>query len=83
MGGGTIFKSVAKADMLGLQLLIPPADLMAGFVWTVSPMFSTLKVLTAKNANLRHTRDLLLPRLISGEVGPDLSGLKREVSHES
>jgi len=56
---------------------------MAGFVWTVSPMFSTLKVLTAKNANLRHTRDLLLPRLISGEVGPDLSGLKREVSHES
>jgi type I restriction enzyme S subunit len=68
MGGGTIFKSVTKADMLGLQLLTPPAGLIAEFEHIVNPMFSALSVLTNKNANLRRTRDLLLPRLISGEV---------------
>jgi len=74
IGGGTIFKSVTKADMLGLQLLMPPADLVAEFEQSVVPMFSALKVLTAKNANLRQARDLLLPRLISGEL--DVSELE-------
>jgi type I restriction enzyme S subunit len=73
MGGGTIFKAVTKSDMLGIQLLIPPTDLIARFEQIVVPMFSVLKVLTGKNVNLRRTRDLLLPRLISGEV--DMSGL--------
>jgi type I restriction enzyme S subunit len=35
------------------------------------------EVLEQKNANLRRTRDLLLPRLISGEV--DVSGLDIDV----
>ena len=33
----------------------------------VNPIFGT-RNLTAKNANLRRTRDLLLPRLVSGEL---------------
>ncbi len=32
-------------------------------------MFKQIKNLRLENANLRRTRDLLLPRLISGEVG--------------
>ena len=68
MGGGTIFKSVTKADVLGIQLLIPPDNLLAKFEQIATPMLSETKVLTDKNANLRRTRDLLLPRLISGQV---------------
>ena len=68
MGGGTIFKAVTKSDMFGIRLLMPPTDLIARFEQIVVPMFSALKVLTEKNVNLRRTRDLLLPRLISGEV---------------
>lgn len=73
MGSGTIFKAVTKSDMLGIQLLMPPTDLIAGFEQIVVPMFSLLKVLAEKNVTLRHTRDLLLPHLISGEL--DVSDL--------
>jgi type I restriction enzyme S subunit len=31
-------------------------------------MFDEIKKLSEKNQNLRQTRDLLLPKLISGEV---------------
>jgi len=31
-------------------------------------MFAMIRKLAAKNANLRATRDLLLPKLISGEL---------------
>ena len=31
-------------------------------------MFAAISVLGRKNANLRTTRDLLLPKLISGEI---------------
>jgi len=68
MGGGTIFKSVTKADVLGIQLLMPPDNLLAKFEQIATPMLSETKVLTDKNANLRRTRDLLLPRLISGQL---------------
>lgn len=34
-------------------------------------MFCSIKVLAQKNANLRRTRDLLLPKLLSGEVDLD------------
>ena len=34
----------------------------------VRPLFHSIQTLSEKNANLRRTRDLLLPKLISGEV---------------
>jgi type I restriction enzyme S subunit len=68
IGGGTIFKAVTKADMHGIEILMPPACLVAEFKRIAEPMFAEIRVLTTKNANLRRTRDLLLPRLISGKV---------------
>ncbi len=68
MGGGTIFKSVTKDDMQGIKFLVPPEVLLKSFEEIMAPIFSELKNLTIKNANLRRTRDLLLPKLISGEV---------------
>jgi len=43
------------------------------FAEKVRPMFRLIQVLATKNTNLRTTRDLLLPKLISGEL--DVSGL--------
>jgi type I restriction enzyme S subunit len=73
MGGGTIFKAVTKEDMYGLAMLVPSTLLVARFDRFAGPLFRDLEILTKKNANLRRTRDLLLPRLISGE--PDVTGL--------
>jgi type I restriction enzyme S subunit len=68
MGGGTIFKAVTKSDMLGIKIVQPEATLVERFESVVTPMFRELENLTAKNNNLRRTRDLLLSKLISGEV---------------
>jgi type I restriction enzyme S subunit len=46
----------------------PPKKLLEKFADTVSPIFKIIHTLALKNANLRQTRDLLLPRLVSGEV---------------
>jgi len=68
MGGGTIFKSVTKDDVHGIKFLLPPKDIIEKFETFANPISRELEILTAKNANLRQTRDLLLPRLVSGEI---------------
>jgi type I restriction enzyme S subunit len=68
MGNGAIFKAVSKQDVLGLKFSKPPEKLQTTFESQVRPIWALLKNLTRKNANLRATRDLLLPKLISGEL---------------
>jgi type I restriction enzyme S subunit len=46
----------------------PPKPLLEKFSEVISPMFTLIQALANKNANLRQTRDLLLPKLVSGEV---------------
>jgi type I restriction enzyme S subunit len=46
----------------------PPKQYLEMFSETVSPMFKEIRVLAAESANLHRTRDLLVPRLISGEL---------------
>jgi len=47
---------------------IPPVALQARFGELANPLFSQIATLGLKNRDLRHTRDLLLPKLISGEI---------------
>ena len=68
MGSGAIFNAIRKTDLLGIPLLIPTASVIGKFEEIVNPIFSELTNLTLKNTNLRQTRDLLLPKLISGEI---------------
>ena len=68
MGSGTIFNAITKADLLGVQLLKPPQSIVAKFEEATEPMSLELANLTIKNANLRQTRDLILPKLISGKI---------------
>ncbi len=73
MGGGTIFKAVTKDDVHSIELIRPERDLVGGFEGHCAPLMRQLATLTNKNSNLRRTRDLLLPKLISGEI--DVSNL--------
>jgi type I restriction enzyme S subunit len=47
----------------------PDQKTLTAFARFVSPLFRMVQLLADKNANLRRTRDLLLPRLVAGEVG--------------
>lgn len=52
---------------------LPTATLAQRFASLIAPMLNQCDVLLEKNENLRTTRDLLLPKLISGEL--DVSNL--------
>ncbi len=82
MGGGTIFKSVTKDDMHGIKTLWPAESIRGRYDQCVAPMFCELENLTLINSNLRRTRDLLLPKLISGELSvPPRAQTQRRNSH--
>ena len=49
----------------------PPSVLATGFAITVEPMLEEIDCLVNRIDNLRRTRDLLLPRLLSGQIGLD------------
>ncbi len=82
MGGGTIFKAVTKSDVHGIWILLPSRQLVEKFEQLFSPTFTLLEILTAKNELLCQTRDLLLPKLVSGEVEVSEVEVAGETVHE-
>lgn len=50
------------------QVVVPPEQLTKKFGDIVSPMFRMILKLERANINLRSTRDLILPRLLSGQI---------------
>jgi len=75
MGAGAIFNSVTKKDLHSLQLFSPIPKVVEQFEALAEPVWQLIRVLSAKNTNLRAQRDLLLPKLISGEI--DVSEAER------
>ena len=68
MGSGTIFNAITKADLLSVQLLEPPKSILVNYQEVAETISLELTNLTIKNTNLQQTRDLLLSKLISGEI---------------
>ena len=50
------------------ELLLPPNRILSSFTETVTPMHEQLSKLAEMNQKLRTARDLLLPKLMSGEI---------------
>lgn len=59
---------VYPRDLVDLKIKEFPIEVVANFEKMISPIFENIKVLSNKNENLKQTRDILLPRLISGEI---------------
>ena len=59
---------VYPRDLVNLKIKEFPIEVIANFEKMISPIFENIKVLSNKNENLKQTRDILLPRLISGEI---------------
>ncbi|MHB8782034.1 MAG: restriction endonuclease subunit S [Desulfobacteria bacterium] len=68
IGGGAIFASVTKKEFSAQGLLEPPERLKRAFEDVTVPCDEQIRVLHLQNQKLRAARDLLLPRLMSGEV---------------
>jgi len=73
-GFGSTGQTELRQRIIGETALCwPPRYLQKAFADAVQPMRLHCIILATKSANLRRTRDLLLPRLVSGEV--DVSDL--------
>ena len=60
-----------RADWRQMQAYavpVPPPGMLENFDALIQPIIAQLKVLTFANQKLRAARDLLLPRLMSGEI---------------
>lgn len=73
IGGGTIYKAVDKDELGGLQVLEPAPAVARRFEDFARPMLDLRVLLTHANRQLAATRDLLLPRLVTGRL--DISDL--------
>ncbi len=54
--------------ILEYSILIPDADLLRRFTMAVSPVLDESEFLEVHNRQLAATRDLLLPRLVTGRL---------------
>lgn len=62
--GNAINSTIVK----NMPILVPSREVAQKFNENIINIFNEIKNLTLKNTNLKQTRDLLLPRLISGEI---------------
>jgi type I restriction enzyme S subunit len=65
---GAAYPAVVAADFERAQISVPPKRLLDAFDEIVEPVFSQIHNLRQQNQKLRAARDLLLPRLMSGEI---------------
>jgi len=75
MASGATFKEISRGVFKTIEFLQPPDKLVRRFEAMAAPMAEQILALQRQIQNLRRTRDLLLPRLLSGQVAVDaLSG---------
>lgn len=60
--------SLTTKLLADLEVIVPPTELVHEFDYHVDPAVNEIEILLRKNKNLRNTRDLLLPKLISGRL---------------
>ena len=77
LGTGATFKEITKGVFKKIKILVPPEELSIKFENTVTPINHQVLNLQRRNNNLRKTRDLLLPKLISGQI--DVETLKIKI----
>ena len=65
---GTVFGSIGKDDFKELENIIPPKELIQTFQSEAAPLDEKILNNTIQILTLTRLRDMLLPKLISGEV---------------
>jgi type I restriction enzyme S subunit len=76
---GSAQPHVYPKDIMSLKMIKPSSTLIESFENIITPFFEEIKTLSLKNQLLQQTRDLLLPRLISGKLS--VEHLVEEVVH--
>jgi hypothetical protein len=65
---GAAQQNISQVLLRGFECIKPSGQLVQTFSERTAPLFENILNLQRQTANLRRTRDLLLPRLLSGQV---------------
>lgn len=68
LADGAAQPNMSGAQIESVELICPPRGVVEGFSRLADPILKQTDTLYLKIQNLRRTRDLLLPRLLSGQV---------------
>lgn len=74
---GAVFDTIIVDTFRRLEVVVPTLNIIDKFVEYVEPLFKQILNLLKRNSALREGRDLLLPRLVSGQV--DVSQVEMEM----
>jgi type I restriction enzyme S subunit len=65
---GAVFDAIIVDTFKLIPFVIPDAKIINSFEGTIEPLFKQIENLLLQNRKLKAARDLLLPRLMSGEI---------------
>ena len=65
---GAAQQNISKEKVANASAVVPPMNLVTAFDKVAEPIFKQVETISRQIQNLRKTRDLLLPRLLSGQI---------------
>lgn len=68
LGQGAAQTNISQQTLRSQKMLVPTVELLDEFVGAIKPMYQQIANLCQQNAKLRDARDLLIPRLMSGDL---------------
>lgn len=68
MANGSTFLEISKSVFRGIEIVIPPKDILNKFETQVKPIFQQIVYNEQENQTLIALRDSLLPKLMKGEI---------------
>ncbi|NJN37092.1 MAG: restriction endonuclease subunit S [Nitrospiraceae bacterium] len=80
LNSGAAVPTLNRNDVHGLPVVIPPMQIQDAFEQHAGVMHRQVLTLQTKVANLRRTRDVLLPHLMSGQIDPRSAELNNSAS---
>jgi type I restriction enzyme S subunit len=65
---GAVFDAIIVDTFKLIPFILPPQALIENFTESVSPFVAQISNLLLQNRGLKKARDMLLPRLMNGEI---------------
>lgn len=75
-GEGTVFGSISKKDLHGMKIVIPQTEVINEYENIIQSVDKKIFNLNQQNKVLAELRDILLPRLMNGEIKVSISNEK-------
>ena len=65
---GSVFDAVIRDTFKLIPFVVPGKALISSFTDLATPILNQIDILSLSNLKLKNARDLLLPRLMNGEI---------------